>query len=125
MVPGEGRYHLDNDMALTVRRVERPEDLATGSKRIVYLSTEAAPFPWLVRPFTPGDRFTPLGMTGSQKVKELFINEKLPLHERSRVPLVFSEGEIIWVAGVRVGEKGRVTSATGAVLRVEILEITP
>ncbi|MBJ6751415.1 tRNA lysidine(34) synthetase TilS [Geomonas sp. Red421] len=125
VVSEEGSYKLDNGMTLTVRRVERPDDLATGSKRIVYLSAEAAPFPWLVRPFTPGDRFTPLGMTGSQKVKELFINEKLPLHERSRVPLVFSDGEIVWVGGVRVGEKGRVTPATGAVLRVEILDITP
>ncbi|QWV98994.1 tRNA lysidine(34) synthetase TilS [Geomonas nitrogeniifigens] len=124
-VPGEGSYRLENGMTLTVRRVERPDDLATGSKRIVHLSADAAPFPWLVRPFTPGDRFTPLGMTGSQKVKELFINEKLPLHERSRVPLVFSEGEIVWVAGVRVAQKGRVTSTTGAVLRVEILDITP
>ncbi|MBU5612593.1 tRNA lysidine(34) synthetase TilS [Geomonas azotofigens] len=125
VVPGEGSYALENGMTLAVRRVERPQDLATGAKDVAYLSADTAPFPWIVRPFSLGDRFTPLGMTGSQKVKELFINEKLPLHERGRVPLVFSEGEIIWVAGVRVGEKGRVTSATGAVLRVEILDITP
>ncbi|MBJ6799291.1 tRNA lysidine(34) synthetase TilS [Geomonas propionica] len=125
LVPGEGCYRLENGMMLTVGLVQRPDDLATGSRNIVYLSADNTPFPWLVRPFAPGDRFTPLGMKGSQKVKELFINQKLPLHERSRVPLVFSEGEIIWVAGMRVGEKGRVTSATGAVLRVEILEITP
>ncbi|WP_224982663.1 tRNA lysidine(34) synthetase TilS [Geomonas agri] len=125
VVPGEGDYTLGNGMTLTVQRVAPPKDLATGSKTVAYLSAEAAPFPWLVRPFAHGDRFTPLGMTGSQKVKELFINEKLPLHERSLVPLVFSEGDIVWVAGVRIGEKGRVTSATGAVLRVEILDITP
>ncbi|QXE92370.1 tRNA lysidine(34) synthetase TilS [Geomonas subterranea] len=125
VVTGEGSHLLPNGMTLTVRLVPPPQDPATGSQKLAYLSAEGAPFPWLVRPFTPGDRFTPLGMTGSQKVKELFINEKLPLHERSRVPLVFSAGEIVWVAGVRLGERGRVTPATGAVLRVEILEITP
>ncbi|QWV95029.1 tRNA lysidine(34) synthetase TilS [Geomonas oryzisoli] len=125
VVPGEGSYPLENGMTLTVRRVPPPEDPATGSRKIAYLSEDAAPFPWLVRPFSAGDRFTPLGMTGSQKVKELFINEKLPLHERGRVPLVFSNGEIVWVAGMRIGERARVTSKTGAVLRVEILEITP
>lgn len=125
MIPGEGSHRLPTGVTLSVRNVPPPAVLATGSKRVVYLSAEAVPFPWLARSFTPGDRFTPLGMTGSQKVKELFINEKLPPHERSHVPLILSDGEIVWVAGVRTGEKGRVTAATGAVLRVEILDITP
>lgn len=125
VIPGEGCHQLPNGMTLSVRRVPRPEDLRPASHHVAYLSLEGAPFPWLARSFSPGDRFTPMGMTGSQKVKELFINEKLPPHERSRVPLILSGGEIVWVAGVRVGEKGRVTAATGAVLRAEILEITP
>lgn len=124
-VSGEGSHPLPNGMTLNVQRVPRPADLVTGSEKISYVSAEAAPFPWLVRPFAAGDRFTPLGLNGSQKVKELFINKKLPPHERSRVPLVFSEGDVIWVAGVRLAEKGRVKPAAGAVLRLEILEITP
>lgn len=125
VVPGEGSHLLPNGITLSVRLVPRPDDLTPPSRQCAFLAPQGAPFPWLVRSFTPGDRFTPLGMNGSQKVKELFINEKLPLHERSRVPLVLSEGEIVWVAGVRVAEKGRVTAATGAVLQVEILDITP
>ncbi|WP_136513043.1 tRNA lysidine(34) synthetase TilS [Geomonas edaphica] len=124
-ISGEGSYPLPNGMTLSVQRLPRPADLVTGSEKIAYVSAEAAPFPWLVRPFAAGDRFTPLGLNGSQKVKELFINKKLPPHERSRVPLVFSEGDVIWVAGVRLAEKGRVKPAADAVLRLEILEITP
>lgn len=124
-IPGEGSYPLPNGMTLSVQRVPRPADLAAVSGKTAYVSAEAAPFPWLVRPFAAGDRFNPLGLNGSQKVKELFINKKLPPHERGRVPLVFSEGDVIWVAGVRQAEKGRVKPATGAVLRLEILEITP
>ncbi|WP_129125715.1 tRNA lysidine(34) synthetase TilS [Geomonas oryzae] len=124
-ISGEGSYPLPNGMTLNVQRVPRPADLVTGSEKIAYVSAEAAPFPWLVRPFAAGDRFTPLGLNGSQKVKELFINKKLPPHERSRVPLVFSDGDVIWVAGVRLAEKGRVKPTAGAVLRLEILEITP
>ena len=124
-ISGEGSHSLPNGMTLSVQRVPQPADLATGNANITYVSAEAAPFPWHVRPFSAGDRFTPLGLNGSQKVKELFINKKLPPHERSRVPLVFCDGDVIWVAGVRLAEKGRVNPAAGAVLRLEILEITP
>ena len=124
-VPGEGDHPIPGGRRLLVQRVARPLELDAGSRSVAYLCPEAAPFPWLLRSFTPGDRFTPLGMRGAQKVKDLFINEKIPPAERGRIPLLVSAGEIVWVAGVRMGDKGRVTAAAGAVLRAEILEITP
>ena len=125
-VPGEGTYPLPGGgRLLLVQRVPRPAEFATGSHRVAHLCAIAAPFPWLLRSFNPGDRFTPLGMSGAQKVKDLFINEKVPPAERSRIPLLLSAGEIVCVTGVKMGDKARVTAATDAVLRVEILEITP
>ena len=124
-VPGEGEHPLPGGRRLLVQRVPRPQEFDAGSRRVAYLSPEAAPFPWLLRSFTPGDRFTPLGMEGAQKVKDLFINEKVPPGERGRIPLLVSAGEIVWVAGLRMGEKARVTAASDAVLRLEILEVTP
>lgn len=125
VVPGEGSHPLPGGGELVVQRVPRPADLDTGSRRVAYLAPEAAPFPWLVRAFAAGDRFIPLGMQGAQKVKDLFINEKIPPAVRSRTPLLLSGGIIVWVAGVRLGDKARVTAATGAVLRVEIPDLTP
>jgi tRNA(Ile)-lysidine synthetase-like protein len=62
----------------------------------------AAPFPWRLRYFQPGDRFTPSGMQGEQKVKEYFINRKIPREERRRVPILESDGRIIWLCGERI-----------------------
>jgi tRNA(Ile)-lysidine synthase len=124
-VAGEGTYPLPNGARLLVQRVARPALLDPGSRRVAYLNPDAAPFPWLLRNFAPGDRFTPLGMTGAQKVKDLFVNEKIPLKERRNMPLLECNGRILWVAGLRMAEQGRLTAATGAALRVEILDITP
>jgi len=124
-VPGEGSYRLPDGRRLLVQRVQHPCVLDPGSRRVAYLDPDQAPFPWLLRSFAPGDRFRPLGMGGAQKVKELFINEKIPLDERRRIPLLLSCGRILWVVGVRVGDEARLTAATGAALRVEILDITP
>ncbi|HBG07328.1 MAG: tRNA lysidine(34) synthetase TilS [Geobacteraceae bacterium GWC2_58_44] len=124
-VEGEGSYPLPGGGRLLVQRLPRPLELDPGSRRVAYLNPEKAPFPWLLRGFAPGDRFTPLGMSGAQKVKDLFINEKIPHNERGRVPLLVSCGRIICVLGVRMGDHARLTAATGAALRVEILDITP
>ena len=125
LVEGEGNYPLPAGGRLLVQRIPVPANLVPDSKQVAYLSPRGAPFPWLLRSFAPGDRFTPLGMDGAQKIKDLFINEKIPPVQRGRIPLLISRGRIISVCGVRLGDAARVTAADGAVLRVEILDITP
>jgi tRNA(Ile)-lysidine synthase len=73
-----------------------------------------------VRTFARGDRFVPLGMGASVKLKDFFISRKIPLHERRRIPLLVSGEDIIWVLGQRIDERYKVTSSTRRVLRVSI-----
>jgi tRNA(Ile)-lysidine synthase len=56
-----------------------------------------------------GDRYSPLGLQGSAKLSDLFINAKLPPSLRARWPVVVCGDEIVWVPGFRVAEswKGR------------------
>ncbi|MBW2019282.1 MAG: tRNA lysidine(34) synthetase TilS [Deltaproteobacteria bacterium] len=81
----------------------------------------AVPFPLKVRNFKPGDRFKPLGMAGSQKVKTFFINHKVPRSNRLRCPIMLSRGGIIWVGGYRIDDSVRVTEKTKKVLKAELL----
>ncbi|GFO66773.1 tRNA(Ile)-lysidine synthase [Geomonas limicola] len=122
-VAGPGSYRLPGERMLTVSLVERPERLA-GASTVAYFDPEAATFPWTVRSFRPGDRFAPLGMAGSQKVKDVFINSKIPVPERGRIPVLISRDRIIWLGGVKMGEQARVTGSLGLVLKAEILDIT-
>jgi tRNA(Ile)-lysidine synthase len=125
VIEGEGNHILPAGEQLLVQRVPRPETLDSGSRRVVYLSPAQALFPWLLRGFIPGDRFTPLGMSGAQKIKDLFINQKIPPAERRCIPLLFSRGRILWVLGVRQADEARVSDGDQTVLRVEILDISP
>ena len=40
-------------------------------------------------------------------LKKLFVDDKIPLDKRSRIPIVVSEGEIVWVGGYGSAEKYR------------------
>jgi len=89
---------------------ERAEPLVTGGAAGAnFLTAPAAQlqFPLTVRYFSEGDRFIPLGMNSRKKLKNLFIDRKIPPAARSRIPLLICGGEIVWVCGLQVAEKTR------------------
>ncbi len=98
----------------------RPE-VFEKDRCVAYFDYEHLPAPLLVRTFRPGDRMRPLGMSGSRKIKDIFIDEKIPLEERRRIPIVVADGRVIWVAGIRQSEDFRVEENTKRVLRIELL----
>ncbi|KAB3533787.1 tRNA lysidine(34) synthetase TilS [Alkaliphilus serpentinus] len=75
-----------------------------------------------VRNRREGDRFWPLGLKGTKKLKDFFIDYKVPREMRQQIPLVCDDDEIIWVVGYRISEKYKITNETKRVL---LMEYTP
>lgn len=73
-----------------------------------------------VRTRRPGDRIQPLGMTAEKKVKDIFIDNHLSRSVRATTPLIFSDTHCLWVAGVCLDHRVRLTSKTRRVLRLSI-----
>jgi tRNA(Ile)-lysidine synthase len=71
-----------------------------------------------IRTFINGDTFMPLGMKGKMKLKDFFISSKIPKEERRTIPLLLSDNDIIWVIGLRINEKFKITKDTRKVLKV-------
>ncbi|KPJ59021.1 MAG: hypothetical protein AMJ42_02325 [Deltaproteobacteria bacterium DG_8] len=76
--------------------------------------------PLTIRNAKPGDRFQPLGMKGEKKIKDFFIDEKIPLAERKRVPILFFGDLLGWVGGMRINHQLRITKSTKRILKIEI-----
>jgi tRNA(Ile)-lysidine synthase len=93
----------------------------SGPPNTALMDFESLRFPLKMRNFRPGDRFCPLGVKGTQKLKDFFIDHKVPKFERSRVPLLISEEMIAWVVGHRIGERVKITERTRKVLEVKIV----
>ncbi|NIM95951.1 MAG: tRNA lysidine(34) synthetase TilS [Anaerolineales bacterium] len=54
-----------------------------------------------IRTPVPGDRFRPMGLGGTMKLSDFFINLRIPRLARENWPLVEARGEILWVVGLR------------------------
>ncbi|ACL68817.1 tRNA lysidine(34) synthetase TilS [Halothermothrix orenii] len=82
---------------------------------------EKIELPLIVRPRKPGDRFIPLGMKGYKKVKNFFIDEKIPRYQRENIPVILdNKGRIIWLAGLRMDDRFKITDDTKKIVRFEI-----
>lgn len=97
-----------------------PEVLKHSDQRQVYLDQDQLRAPLTVRSFRPGDRLRPFGLAGRQKLKALFINRKVPHHQRYRIPLLLCGHDILWVAGLRRSGAAPLTPDTLRALRVWI-----
>lgn len=73
-----------------------------------------------IRQWRPGDRFCPLGSSGSSKLQDFFVDTGVPQRLRSRVPILECGGRIAWVAGHRLDDRFKVTGSTKSVLRIRI-----
>jgi tRNA(Ile)-lysidine synthase len=91
------------------------------SSETAFLDYHVLQFPLRIRNFRPGDRFQPLGVKGSQKLKEFFIDHKIPRFERSKIPLLISGEKIVWVVGHRINEYARISDRTKRILKVKFV----
>jgi tRNA(Ile)-lysidine synthase len=58
-----------------------------------------------VRAWRDGDRMRPAGLGGSKSLQDLFTDRKVPRALRRTLPVVETDGAIVWVAGVAVDER--------------------
>lgn len=120
-LPLPGRVDLPA-VGLTISAEFRPAETYPGEAGIdrqeAFLDADAVPAMHgglVVRPRRPGDAFHPQGAPGRKKLKDFFIDLKVPRHDRDRIPVVAlaaDPGTILWVAGYRIDDRFKVTPRT-------------
>lgn len=91
-----------------------------GNDYIKYFDYDKIEQPIIFRYRKDGDRFMPLGMKGNKKLKDLFMDLKIPKIKRNEIPLICFGDDIGWVVGYRVSEKFKVSKDTKNILQIRI-----
>jgi len=97
-------------------RIRSGESQIAEDREVEVADADRVQFPLYLRGRRPGDRFAPLGLGGEKKLKDFYIDERVPFYDRDRVPLLCDRQKIIWVVGLRLSDAVRVTSETKKVL---------
>ena len=73
----------------------------------------------VVRSRRNGDIFYPIGMNGKKKLKDLFIDLKIPKEQRHSIPIVTNLDEILWIGGIRGDRRFEDLKKNTAKLKIE------
>ena len=108
---------------IVFKKIKVPADpsLFQKDKKLARVDFDKLVWPLMIRNPRPGDRFRPLGMKGSKKVSRFFIDRKIPKALRSHIPLVLSGGEIVWIAGMEIGQAFCLDSQSSRSLEMKYL----
>ncbi len=119
MVPGTVDLK-ERGLILSTKRATADEIDFSRINRI-YLDGDKIKGDLTIRNRRSGDWFEPLGTKGSQTIKKLFINRKIPKPERNRIALLTDRESVIWIENMHLSERVKVSSETNNILMVDIL----
>lgn len=125
VIPETGCYVYDEQLSLRLtERALIPSSNVSFSKNPMIVDLDAASicFPLTLRRVAEGDRFTPLGMRGTQLVSDFLTNLKRNRFEkRNQLVLLDATGTILWVLGLRINDHFKLTPQSSSYLQIEIL----
>jgi tRNA(Ile)-lysidine synthase len=97
---------------------EREGGRPDTDKHVACIDAKMLRWPLLLRPWHPGDYLYPLGLDKKKKVARLLIDLKLSKTDKEKVWVLESEGRIVWVVGLRIDNRFRLSETTSKIIRL-------
>ncbi|HOP46533.1 MAG TPA: tRNA lysidine(34) synthetase TilS [Desulfobacteraceae bacterium] len=122
ILDGPGSFYLDAiGKRVTLEEIDGsiPVDMKS-SAWTAFLNADRIAYPLIIRNVKEGDRFVPLGMKGHKKLKDFFIDRKIPFETRIQIPILVCRDHPVWVCGMRIDDRFKVTAGTGKILKITL-----
>ncbi|MEN9928704.1 MAG: tRNA(Ile)-lysidine synthase [Bacteroidota bacterium] len=96
------------------------DDILIPAPNRIFVDENKLQFPLQIRKWKEGDFFYPFGMVGKKKISKFFKDEKLSLIEKNNTWLLCSNEQIVWVIGMRMDDRFKVTNETQTILKITV-----
>ncbi len=120
LLDGPGKFDLTAlGCTILLTEVEKAALSDMGASRwCAFLNADHLIYPVMIRNVRPGDKFIPFGMSGHKKIKDFFMDLKVPSETRAKTPILFCRDIPIWVCGFRIDDRFKILPNTKKILKV-------
>jgi len=124
-IESEGEYKVGNNIIILKKANKKDFSIQNSESRIYnskveFFDGDLLPKVLYLRTRESGDTFHALGMKGKMKLSDFLINMKIPLIDKDNIVLLATRSEIVWVCGVRMSDKFKITEKTSNFIKAEI-----
>ena len=103
---------------------DKAKEGITAFFKVLYVDAAKMPADAVVRTRREGDEFVPY-KGNRKKLKKYFIDKKIPLSWRDKLPLIAAGSEILMIPGLEISDRVKADAATVALYRVRLLDFLP
>ena len=111
---------INKTLFATVADIEDMSEVNIKDKEIISVDYDLIKGSLVARNRRPGDSMIPCGMRGSKKIKDIFIDLKIPKEERESKLIIADDENIIWLEGYRINDKYKVSAVTKKTLNISM-----
>lgn len=118
----DGVTEIEHPLHLTFKKYSRTSEFQfSKDPNLIHLDADLLDFPLYLRHPLEGEKFQPLGMSNFKKLSDFFIDEKLSIVEKEETWLLLNGEEVIWVVGLRIDNRFKITHRTKNILEIKLL----
>jgi tRNA(Ile)-lysidine synthetase-like protein len=117
-----GIFSLWDGLFLEITPTVKPLSLTEKPSSVEYIDASTLISPCQVRTFRQGDIFLPINGQGHKKVSDFMIDAKIPAHQRARIPILECRAGIVWLGGLRLDDRFKITETTTQVFKLTLVQ---
>lgn len=96
------KYKLNDIIELEDGYIKVIDECIEKNNFVTYLNSHDIKLPIYIRNFKIGDKMIVKNMNYEKKIKDIFINEKIPIQKRKTWPIVIDSNDVIlWLPGLK------------------------
>lgn len=116
-----GENHIKNlGLKITIEQISSSNKNYEDLENVKYFDMDKITGDLMLRFRKEGDRFNPLGMVGSKKLKDIFIDLKIPREQRDKIPLICFGDKIAWITGHKISNSFKIDISTKNIIRMKL-----